>query len=134
MKTLADAGELVDFAFKDSIRYDPTMLIAKGLDAVGSLLALEAAHRRLAEMPFSENEIEQPLRSLADELGLKAGQLFGIFPRGPDRQSRSRRRSSAQSPGPWPEATLARLAQAEAHLRDLATASASTGANRGVGA
>jgi glutamyl-tRNA synthetase len=79
LKTLADAGPLVDFAFVDEITYAPRDLIAKGLDAVGSLTALEAAHRRLAELTFSEAEMEAPMRGLADELGLKAGQLFGIL-------------------------------------------------------
>ena len=79
LKTLADASELIDFAFKDKIEYDPQMLIAKGLDAVGSRLALEAAERRLAELPFSAEEMEQPMRDLADELRLKPGQLFGIL-------------------------------------------------------
>jgi glutamyl-tRNA synthetase len=79
LKTLADAGELVDFVFRDDIAYDPHGLVPKGLDAVGSLLALEAAHRRLAELPFSAEEMEAPMRALADELSLKAGQLFGIL-------------------------------------------------------
>jgi glutamyl-tRNA synthetase len=79
IKTLADASELVDFAFLPEIDYDPQMLVAKGLDAGGSLAALEAARRRLSALPFSEEAMEPPLRQLAEELGLKAGQLFGIL-------------------------------------------------------
>jgi glutamyl-tRNA synthetase len=79
IKTLADATELVDFAFLPEIEYDPQMLVAKGLDAAGSLAALQAAHRLLAELPFSEQELEPPMRRLAEELGLKSGQLFGIL-------------------------------------------------------
>jgi glutamyl-tRNA synthetase len=79
IKTLADASELVDFAFRPEIEYDPQMLIAKGLDAAGSLAALQAAHGLLAVLPFSEQEMEPPLRQLAEELGLRAGQLFGIL-------------------------------------------------------
>jgi glutamyl-tRNA synthetase len=79
IKTLADATELVDFAFLPEIEYDPQMLIAKGLDAAGSLAALRAAHRLLATLPFREEELEPPLRQLAEDLGLKAGQLFGIL-------------------------------------------------------
>jgi glutamyl-tRNA synthetase len=34
----------------------------------------------LADLPsFSEDDLESSLRNLADELGLKAGQLFGII-------------------------------------------------------
>jgi glutamyl-tRNA synthetase len=79
IKTLADATELVDFAFLPEIEYDPQMLIARGLDAAGSLAALRAAHRLLAMLPFREEEMEPPLRQLAEDLGLKAGQLFGIL-------------------------------------------------------
>ncbi|MBM4458993.1 MAG: glutamate--tRNA ligase [Chloroflexi bacterium] len=77
--TLNDAGELVDFVFAQEIRYDPQMLIAKGLDAAGSLTALAAARQLLAELPFEESALEQPMRDLADRLGLKPGQLFGIL-------------------------------------------------------
>jgi glutamyl-tRNA synthetase len=79
LKTLADAGELIDFAFVDEITYDPQALVAKGLDAARSLTALEVAHARLAELPFNAEELEAPLRALADELDLKPGQLFGML-------------------------------------------------------
>ena len=79
LKTLADAGELVDFAFVEEISYDPKMLVAKGLTAAQSLAALETAQRLLAELPFDEDALEPALRDLAVELGLKVGQLFGIL-------------------------------------------------------
>jgi glutamyl-tRNA synthetase len=79
IKTLASASELVDFAFLPEVEYEPQMLVAKGLDAAGSLAALQAAHRLLATLPFREEELEPPMRKLAVDLGLKAGQLFGIL-------------------------------------------------------
>jgi len=79
LKTLADAWELIDFAFVDEIAYDPAMLVAKGLDAAQSRAALGAARDLLAALPFTEAALEAPLRGLADELNLKAGQLFGIL-------------------------------------------------------
>ncbi len=79
LKTLADAGELVDFAFVEQISYDPKMLVAKGLTAAQSLAALETAQRLLAEVAFDEAALEPALRDLAVELGLKVGQLFGIL-------------------------------------------------------
>jgi glutamyl-tRNA synthetase len=79
IKTLADASELVDFAFLPEIEYEPEMLVAKGLDAAGSLSALRAAHSLLIGLPFSAEALEPPLRQLADDLHLKAGQLFGIL-------------------------------------------------------
>jgi glutamyl-tRNA synthetase len=122
IKTLADAGELVDFAFLPEIEYDPQMLVAKGLDAAGSLAALQAAHRLLAALPFSEGEMEPPLRQLAEEMGLKAGQLFGIL----------RVAVTGKNVAPplfgsliavGRERTLARVAKAEASLRDLSAIS-----------
>jgi glutamyl-tRNA synthetase len=79
IKTLADAGALVDFVFAEDIDYDGAMLVAKGLDAALSLSALEAATRKIAELPFEESALEPALRALAEELGLKAAQLFGII-------------------------------------------------------
>ncbi len=79
IKTLPDAWELVDFAFVEEITYDSQMLVAKGLTPAQSLAALETAHRALAELPFEEAALETGLREIAAELGLKAGQFFGLL-------------------------------------------------------
>ncbi|HIQ06810.1 MAG TPA: glutamate--tRNA ligase, partial [Anaerolineae bacterium] len=80
IKTLSDAAALVDFAFTNRMEYDPKLLIGRKMTAAESLAALQAARRVLAELPeFSEESQEQALRGLAKELGLKAGQLFGIL-------------------------------------------------------
>jgi len=79
LKTLDEAAALIDFAFVDEISYDPQMLVAKGLTPAQSLAALQAAGSLLAELPFTEEGMDAPLRGLADRLGLKVGQLFGIL-------------------------------------------------------
>lgn len=79
IKTLADAWELIDFAFVAEISYDPALLVAKGLNAAQSLAALDATYRALQELPFEEAALEPALRGLAGELGLKVGQFFGIL-------------------------------------------------------
>ena len=118
LKTLAEADELIDFVFADTISYDPAQLIPKNMDAVGARMALEAAHLRLAELPFTIEEMEEPMRSLAGELGLKAGQLFGIL----------RVAITGKNVAPplfgsivavGRERTLARIEKAEALLDDL---------------
>jgi len=118
LKTLADVGEWIDFAFVDEISYDPRLLIAKKLDAAQSLAALKAAHKLLETLPFDEESMNEPLRALAKELGLKAGQLFGIL-----RVATTGKKVAPPLFGSMialgRERTLARCAQAEALLQDL---------------
>jgi len=80
IKTLADVVALVDFFFQEDISYEPEMLIGKKMTAAESLEALRRAYETVAELPsFDEGTLETALRNLAEELGLKAGQLFGII-------------------------------------------------------
>jgi glutamyl-tRNA synthetase len=81
IKTLNDAIALTDFFFEDEIVIEsPQSLIGKKMDAAGSLAALRRARATLAGLPaFDVETIEDALRACADELGLKAGQLFGVI-------------------------------------------------------
>lgn len=79
IKTLSEAWSWVDFAFTETLDYDPEMLVPKGLDSARALEALRAARGLLAELPFTPEGLEGPLRQLAENLGLKAGQLFSIL-------------------------------------------------------
>ena len=112
----------MDFVFADEITYDPTMLIAKGLDAAGSLAALEAADRVIRSLPFTEEALEPALRTLAAELGLKPGQLFGIL-----RVALTGKNVAPPLFGSMmalgSEKTLARIARAEESLCKLAEGS-----------
>ena len=79
LKTLADVVAWTDFFFQDDLSYDAELLIGKKMSAAESLAALRQARQVLAGLSeFSVEGLEQPLRDLATELGLKAGQLFGI--------------------------------------------------------
>ena len=79
LKTLADVVAWTDFFFQDEISYEAELLIGKKMTSAESLAALKQARDTLAELPeFTTEGLEQPLRNLATELGLKAGQLFGI--------------------------------------------------------
>jgi glutamyl-tRNA synthetase len=55
-------------------------LVGKKMTPEESLAALRRAREFLASVdPFEAEAMEQPMRALAEELGLKAGQLFGIL-------------------------------------------------------
>ncbi|HUT18694.1 MAG TPA: glutamate--tRNA ligase [Anaerolineae bacterium] len=80
IKKLSDALPLSSFFFKDEITIDPGLLIGKKMDAASSLSALQRARDLLAQLdPFTPEALEQPFRDLADELGIRAGPLFGIL-------------------------------------------------------
>jgi glutamyl-tRNA synthetase len=121
IKTLHDAIALTDFFFEDEIVYDsPEALIGKKMDVANSLHALQHARATLAQLPtLDEEALETALRALAEELGLKAGQLFGII-----RVAVTAKKVSPPLFGTLAilkrERVLARMEQAEDELKSLA--------------
>ncbi len=75
---LSDAPELMSFFVKAELdAYDPALLIPKKSDATQALAALKGSLEVFeAGTVTDESAIEAALRALADQLGLKAGQLF----------------------------------------------------------
>ncbi len=74
---LAEAATYADFFFLDELEYDAPLLVGKKMTAETTLKALEAARDKLSSMEsFDHDSLESTLRPLAEELGLKAGQLF----------------------------------------------------------
>jgi glutamyl-tRNA synthetase len=76
---LSAVGPLVDFLFVDELRVDPALLVAKRWDAATTLEALTAARETIAgvgQVSFEADELEPPLRQLAEVRGWKAGDLF----------------------------------------------------------
>lgn len=79
-KTLAEVPELVGFFFIEEKDYPIADLIGKGMTAESTIKALEVSRERLFKMEkFEDESLEALLRPLAEELGLKAGQLFGAL-------------------------------------------------------
>ncbi|RJO62714.1 MAG: glutamate--tRNA ligase [Dehalococcoidia bacterium] len=81
-KTLGEvaAKELTWFFFVDEIDYPAELLIDKKLDKKATLGMLEVARVKLDELAaFDAGTLESILRPLADEIGVKAGQLFGAL-------------------------------------------------------
>jgi glutamyl-tRNA synthetase len=78
--TLDDAPQMAGFFFMDEVHPDPETLVGQKLDPIQSAEAARRAYQILSELDeISHETAEQPLRSLAEELGLSAGQLFGIL-------------------------------------------------------
>ena len=80
LKKLAEAVEWTDFFFTAELDYDPQLLIGKKMTAEESLAALARARETLADLPaFDEGTLEPALRTLAEEMSLKASSLFGVI-------------------------------------------------------
>jgi glutamyl-tRNA synthetase len=78
IKLLSEGPAAADFFFLDELApYDPAELIpAKGGDAAMALKVLKAAQPVLEKTAFEHDPLNDALRGLASELGLKAGQTF----------------------------------------------------------
>ncbi|MBN2501289.1 MAG: glutamate--tRNA ligase [Anaerolineales bacterium] len=78
--TLDEAPTWAGFFFETEVKPEAADLIPKGLDAAQSLDAAQRARDLIATLPdFSHETAEQPMRDLAEELGIKVGQLFGVL-------------------------------------------------------
>jgi glutamyl-tRNA synthetase len=79
LPTLSAVGDLVDFLWVDAVLLDPAVLIPKRWDAATTRDGLAAARSIIAEtgaVTFEADELEPPLRALAETRGWKAGDLF----------------------------------------------------------
>jgi glutamyl-tRNA synthetase len=79
-KRLTEVPALTAFFFKEDLAYDPATLIAKNMNKESTLKALEVSLEKIKALKdFDEASLETLLRPLAEELGLKAGQLFSVL-------------------------------------------------------
>ena len=80
IKLLKDVLTVADFFFVDQLPpYNPAELIPQKGDAAMALKALKKAHEVLANLPaadFKHDTLDANLRAAAQELKLKAGQMF----------------------------------------------------------
>ncbi len=78
--TLDEAVDMAGFFFREDVDPKPDELIAKGLTAAQSA---DAARRALAVLegvnPLTVAAAEPPMRALVEQMGLSAGQVFGIL-------------------------------------------------------
>jgi glutamyl-tRNA synthetase len=77
--TFGDAAEYAEFFFIEELDYDPALLSAD-MTGEAALKALGATNERLQDLDsFDASSLEGVLRPLASELGLKAGEFFGLL-------------------------------------------------------
>ena len=77
IKFLRDVLTAADFFFvKDLPPYDPSELIPQKGDAAMAARVLHKAQSVLANVEFKHDPLDQALRAAAQELGVKAGQMF----------------------------------------------------------
>jgi glutamyl-tRNA synthetase len=77
IKLLRDVLTAADFFFVDQLPpYDPAELIPQKGDAAMAKRVLEKAQSVLANVEFKHDPLDQSLRVAAQELGIKAGQMF----------------------------------------------------------
>ena len=77
IKLLRDVLTAADFFFVDQLpAYDPAELIPQKGDAAMAKKVLIKAREALAQTEFKHDPLHQSLRAAAQELGLKAGQMF----------------------------------------------------------
>ncbi len=77
IKLLRDVLTAADFFFVDQLPpYDPAELIPQKGDAPMAAKVLAKAREVLAQTEFTHDALDQALRAAAQELGLKAGQMF----------------------------------------------------------
>ena len=78
--TLDEVPDWIGFFFKEKIVVNPQDLIGAKMTAAESAFAARRVYAVLKKLDsINLNTAEPPLRGLAVELGLKAGQLFGIL-------------------------------------------------------
>ena len=79
LPTLGAVGDLVGFLWVGDVEFDPATLVPKRWDAATTRAGLTAARATIdavGDVSFEADELEPPLRALADERGWKAGDLF----------------------------------------------------------
>jgi glutamyl-tRNA synthetase len=79
LPTLGAIGDLVGFLWVERLDVDPAVLVPKRWDRETAIEGLGAAAETIeatAEIAFEADELEPPLRALAEDRGWKAGDLF----------------------------------------------------------
>jgi glutamyl-tRNA synthetase len=78
LKTLAEGSELTDCFFLESLKYDSSLLVQKGIDKTKTLLMLKKALEAVSFIQdFNAPDLEQTFRRLGSELNFHTREFFG---------------------------------------------------------
>ncbi|MBF8266183.1 MAG: gltX [Dehalococcoidia bacterium] len=79
-RTLKEVPELAEFFYIDNLVYDSKLLLGKHLTAEQARSYLDISVKKLAALPdFEPATLENLLRPLSEELGVKTGDFFGLL-------------------------------------------------------
>ena len=79
LKFLSEAADWIDFFFRQPADYEAGLLVGKKMTVATSRNALQQARDTLGALPdFEVETVDNALRALADEQGLKLGQFLGV--------------------------------------------------------
>ena len=77
IRTARDVTALVDFFYVEPVSPKPSEMVGRRMDGAMVVTALRESRNLLADIePFDADSLNAELRQLADETGMKAGQLF----------------------------------------------------------
>ena len=80
LKTLADAAPRIPFFFYPDFDYEPEDLVQRKMDEAGTRRALEVSLETIEGLEsLDAATLEGAMRPLADDLGIKVGQLLGTL-------------------------------------------------------
>lgn len=80
VKLLSEVAPMVEFLFVDHIERDLSKMFKKGVDQAKAIDVLERSIAVLESLSsFTHDAIEPPLRTLAEEVGLKVGVMFTVL-------------------------------------------------------
>jgi glutamyl-tRNA synthetase len=79
IRTLEESIDLAGFFFRSEVSPADDLLPGKDLTPPQAARALRRAHAVLSAAPAMDSALEARLRTSADELGLSAGQFFGLL-------------------------------------------------------
>ena len=80
LKTLSDAAPLIPFFFTTDFDYEATELVQKKMDMEQTRLILNVSKNKLQNIDeFKATELDSVLRTLAEDIDVKIGQLLGTL-------------------------------------------------------